>query len=79
MLSIRGIYENGEIKFLEHLPKQGRFDVIITFLEGGRKTSVKKDNLVGLLSDLSENDFKDFLESSQNRGQDWFMGRRTEL
>ena len=37
MLSIRGVYENGNIKLLEHVPKMGRFEVIITFLEGQKK------------------------------------------
>lgn len=79
MLSIPGIYENGEIKLLEHIPKQGRFNVIITFLEGRSAIFAKKDNLAGLLSDLNESDFNDFLECYQKRGEDWFRGRRAEV
>jgi len=29
MLTIRGIYENGNIKLLEHAPKKGKFEIII--------------------------------------------------
>lgn len=79
MLSIPGIYENGEIKLLEHIPKQGRFNVIITFLEGRSAIFAKKDNLEGLLSDLNESDFNDFLECYQKRGEDWLRGREAEV
>jgi hypothetical protein len=79
MLSIRGVYENGNIKLLEHVPKMGRFEVIITFLEGRKKAYMKKDKLAGLLSDLQEKDFQGFLEPYQKRDQDWFKGRRTKV
>jgi len=79
MLSIRGIYENGEIRFLEKPPREVICDVIITFLENRKSVSIKNNRLEGLLSDLDENDFKEFLEYSQNRGQDWFTGRRAGL
>lgn len=79
MLSIRGVYENGNIKLLERVPKKGRFEVIITFLDGRKKASMKKDKLVGLLSDLQEKDFHGFLEPYQNRNHDWFKGRGTEV
>lgn len=42
MLSIQGIYKNGKIKFLEHMPKQGRFDVIVTFLDDRKKRLSKR-------------------------------------
>ena len=79
MLSIRGVYENGKIKLLERVPQMGRFEVIITFLEDRKKTSMRKDKLEGLLSDLQENDFQDFLEPYHTRDQDWFKGRGTEV
>jgi len=79
MLSIRGVYENGNIKLLEHVPQKGRFEVIITFLEDRKKTSMKKDKLAGLLSDLQEKDFQDVLEPYQKRDQDWFKDRGTEV
>jgi len=79
MLSVRGIYENGGIKLLEQISKQGRFEVIITFLEDGPKASIQKENLAGLLSDLSENDFNEFLECYHRSNQDWFSGRITIL
>lgn len=79
MLSIKGIYENGGIRLLEQIPKQGRFEVIITFLEDGPEESTQKENLAGLLSDLSENDFHEVLECYQRRSQDWFRGRTAEL
>jgi len=61
MLPIKGIYENGKIKLLEAMPKQGRFDVIVTFLEDRRKELVEEHNLAGLLSDLNEKDFNEIL------------------
>jgi len=79
MLSIQGIYENGKIKLLEAMPKQGRFDVIVTFLEDRRKELVEEHNLAGLLSDLNEKDFNEILACYHNREQDWFTGRRAEL
>jgi len=79
MLSIRGVYENGKIKLLERVPQMGRFEVIITFLEGRIKTSMKKDKLAGLLSDLQEKDFQDFLEPYHKRDRDWFKGRGSEV
>lgn len=79
MLSIQGIYKNGKIKFLEHMPKQGRFDVIVTFLDDRKKMLIEKDNLAGLLSDLNENDFNEILECYHSRGQDWFIGRKAEV
>ncbi len=78
MLSVPGIYENGEIKFLENISRQGKFDVIITFLED-RRSFLSGDSLEGLLSDLNEDDFGEFLESCQNREQDWFSGRGHEI
>lgn len=42
MLSIQGIYKNGKIKLLEHMPKQGRFDVIVTFLDDRKKRLSKR-------------------------------------
>jgi len=79
MLTIRGIYENGNIKLLEHAPKKGKFEVIVTFLSNREKTPAKKDKLAGLLSDLPENDFQDLLEPYQKRDKDWFDGGKTPL
>ncbi len=56
MLSVSGIYENGKIRFLEHIPRKGKSDVIITFLEN-RKEFSSENRLEGLLADLSEDDF----------------------
>jgi len=78
VLSVPGIYENGEIRFLENISRQGKFDVIITFLED-RRVFLSGDSLEGLLSDLNEDDFGEFSESCQNREQDWFSGRGHEI
>ena len=59
MLSVQGIYENGKIRLLEHIPRQGKSAVIITFLED-RKEFSSENRLEWLLSDLSEDDFRDF-------------------
>lgn len=79
MLSIQGIYENGKIRLLEHMPKEGRFDIIVTFLDERKKVLIEKDNLEGLFSDLNENDFNEILGCYHNRGQDWFKGRKAEV
>ena len=79
MLSIKGIYENGGIKLLEQVTEKGRFKVIITFLEDEPEESTEKENLGGLLSDLDDNDFDEFLQCCQRRSQDWFRGRTAEL
>jgi len=79
MLSIQGIYKNGKIKLLEHMPKRGRFDVIVTFLDDRKKVLIEKDNLARLLSDLNENDSNDILECYHKRGQDWFKERGAKL
>ncbi len=78
MLSVPGIYENGKIRLLEHIPGQGKSDVIITFLED-RKGFSSENLLEGLLADLSEEDFRDFSESCQNREQDWFSERGDDI
>ena len=77
MLSIRGIYENGEIKVLERMPKKGKFEVIITFIENQQNTLVEKHNLAGLLSDLNNDDFEDIMGCATQRGQDWFNERES--
>ena len=78
MLSVQGIYENGKIRLLEHIPRQGKSDVIITFLEDAKEFS-SENRLEGLLSDLSEEDFRDFSESCQNREQNWFSERGDDI
>ncbi|MCP4110528.1 MAG: hypothetical protein GY749_34235 [Desulfobacteraceae bacterium] len=79
MLSVQGICENGKIRVLDHIPKQGQFNVIVTFLEDRKTMSDKKNMLEGLLSDISEDDFDEFSECYRNRGQDWFSEREYEI
>lgn len=45
MLSVRGIYENGEIKFKEKVSITRQTPVIITFLEDLEQEETKKLNL----------------------------------
>ena len=78
LLSFSGIYEDGKVSISEDVPVQGRADVIVTFLETGEEPSVKKEPLAGLLSDLSEDDFRDFLECCCNRGENWYDRREHE-
>ena len=58
MLSVPGIYENGQIRFLKHISAKKKSDVIITFLENGKET-LAENHPEGLLSALSEADFSD--------------------
>ncbi len=45
MLSVRGIYENEQIKLLERLPYKKRMNVIVTVLE---EVKIKKPRPIGL-------------------------------
>ncbi len=45
MLSVRGIYENEQIKLLERLPYKKRMNVIVTVLE---EDKIKKPRAIGL-------------------------------
>lgn len=38
MLSVRGIYENGQVRLIELLPEKKRFKVIVTILEELKET-----------------------------------------
>ncbi|GEM_PF-3218996 len=42
-------------------------------------SSDTSDRLEGLLSDLSDDDFKDFSECFKDRGHDWFSERTCEI
>ncbi|GEM_PF-3236436 len=69
LFSVPGIYEDGKVRVSEDVPIQGISHVIITFLENTGELPVKKEPLAGLLSDLSEEDFGDFLECCRDRGE----------
>ncbi|UCH95621.1 MAG: hypothetical protein JSV88_01910 [Candidatus Aminicenantes bacterium] len=58
MLSVRGIYENGEIKIKEKVSITRETPVIITFLEDLEEEETKKLNL----SDFSFNRSKEILK-----------------
>ena len=45
MLSVRGIYENEQVKLLERLPYKKRMNVIVTVLE---EVKIKKPRPIGL-------------------------------
>ncbi len=45
MLSVRGIYENEQIRLLERLPYKKRMNVIVTVLE---EDKIKKPRPIGL-------------------------------
>ena len=55
MLSLKGIYENGEIKLFEYLPNIKKTNVIVTFLEETETVcedidTTLFDDLVGIIS-----------------------------
>lgn len=54
MLSVRGIYENGEVKLKEKIAVEGGIPVIVTFLEDiiEEKKKVKKYNFSDLVGKL---------------------------
>ncbi len=74
LLSVPGIYEDGKVSISENISIQGRPDVIITFLENRKEPPVRKEPLAGLLSDLSEDDFRDFLGCCCNRERTGLTG-----
>ncbi|MBF0121742.1 MAG: hypothetical protein HQK79_23170 [Desulfobacterales bacterium] len=50
MLSVRGIYENGQVRLIESLPEQKRFKVIVTILEELKETeNISSKPFVGSL------------------------------
>ncbi|MEO5910183.1 MAG: hypothetical protein ABIP95_04805 [Pelobium sp.] len=46
---IKGVYENGEVKFLEPAPDIDKSEVLITFLNSNEKNQIPKRKLGGLL------------------------------
>lgn len=63
MLSVRGIYENGQIKLLETIPyKKRRINVIVTILEEPAEPETETrsininafDDLVGIISERED-------------------------
>ncbi len=48
--AIKGVYENGKVKFLEPVPDvKGKSDILITFLNSDKKDELKKRIPGGLL------------------------------
>lgn len=60
MLSIRGIYENGEIKFKEKISITREIPVIVTFLEDLEDEETKKMNLGDFSFNRSKEILKDY-------------------
>jgi hypothetical protein len=58
MLSVKGVYENGEVKLKEKVPIHRKIPVIITFIE-----DVEEDEVQGLnLRDFSFNRSREILK-----------------
>lgn len=60
MLSIRGIYENGEIRFKEKVSITREIPVIVTFLEDLEEEETKKMNLGDFSFNRSKEILKDY-------------------
>lgn len=60
MLSVRGVYENGEIKFKEKVSITRETPVIITFLEDPQEEETKKLNLNEFSFNRSKEILKDY-------------------
>ena len=72
MLSVRGVYENGEIKFTEKVSITRETPVIVTFLEDLEKEETKKLNL----SDFSFNRSKEILKDYKGSLSDALIEER---
>jgi hypothetical protein len=72
MLSVRGIYENGEIKFKEKVSITKETPVIITFLEDLQEEETKKLNL----SEFSFNRSKEILKDYKGSLSDTLIEER---
>jgi len=60
MLSVKGVYENGEIKLKEKIPISGEIPVIVTFLEDIEKEEPQKLDLNKFYFNRSKELLKDF-------------------
>jgi hypothetical protein len=72
MLSVRGVYENGEIKFKEKVSITRETPVIVTFLEDLGEKETKKMNL----SDFSFNRSKEILKDYKGSLSDTIIEER---
>ena len=72
MLSVRGVYENGEIKFSEKVSITRETPVIVTFLEDLDKEETKKMNL----NDFSFNRSKEILKDYKGSLSDALIEER---
>lgn len=72
MLSVRGVYENGEIKFTEKVSITRETPVIVTFLEDLEKEETKELNL----SDFSFNRSKEILKDYKGSLSDALIEER---
>jgi len=52
MLSVKGIYEDGQVKLLEQIPSVKQARVIVTILEEEHRTSPSREVDAGLFDDL---------------------------
>jgi hypothetical protein len=72
MLSVRGIYQNGQIKFKEKVSITRETPVIVTFLEDVEEEETKKLNL----SDFSFNRSKEILKDYKGSLSDTVIEER---
>ncbi len=60
MLSVKGVYQNGEVKLKEKVGSDGEIPVIVTFLEDIRKEESKKVDLNEFSFNRSKEILKDY-------------------
>jgi len=60
MLSVKGVYENGEVKLKEKIPTPGEVPVIVTFLEEIEEEKPQKLDLDQFSFNRSKELLKDF-------------------
>jgi hypothetical protein len=59
-ISVKGVYENGQIILNEDLPTQDKVEVIVTFLPKTEEPALKKERKPGSLARLGEQEGKTY-------------------
>ncbi|HLF28798.1 MAG TPA: antitoxin family protein [Anaerolineae bacterium] len=74
MLEVKGIYRNGRVELLEPVDVPEPQEVTVTFEQPNGEAKEAALSIIGLLSDLSEDEWQQFLQAV--RPSDSFFGDR---
>ncbi|MGH2594188.1 MAG: antitoxin family protein, partial [Anaerolineae bacterium] len=74
VLAVKGIYRNGKVELLEPVDLPEPQEVTVTFQPSNGEAKAAALSVIGLLSDLSDEEWQQFLEAV--RPSDSFFGDR---